>query len=237
MTLEEKEEQAIYFIKHFQPKDGYYLAFSGGKDSIVLYHLTQRAGVKFDAHYNVTNADPPEVINFIRVYYPMVSFDKPKRTLWELIQTKNLPSRKMRWCCALLKERGGIGRTVLTGVRWSESPRRKNHDVYEHCYQKNRFSVNPILDWTDKDVWNYIFKSKIPYCSLYNEGFTRIGCVGCPLAGRKKRLLEAERFPKIIDAWRRAAVRLYNKRIAQGKTKFLRWKSGEEMFDWWLNCP
>lgn len=127
-----KPEIAIQRMKSFEPPEGYFLAFSGGKDSQCIYHLAQMAGVKFDAHYHVTSVDPPELIYFIREYYPDVIFDVPhdkngKRiSMWSLIRDAKIPpTRNMRYCCSWLKETNGNGRMTVTGVRWAESARRK----------------------------------------------------------------------------------------------------------------
>lgn len=53
----------------------------------------------------------------------------------------------------------------------------------ELCYRTNKTIVNRIIDWTDEDVWEFLRAYKIPYCELYNEGFKRLGCIGCPLGG------------------------------------------------------
>ena len=68
--LQAKIGAAIARLKAFEPPEGYYVAFSGGKDSQTVYHLCQMAGVKFDAHYNVTSVDPPELVQFIKTHYP-----------------------------------------------------------------------------------------------------------------------------------------------------------------------
>lgn len=127
-----KVENAIKRLKSFEPPEGYYVAFSGGKDSQCIYHLCQMAGVKFDAHYNVTSVDPPELVQFIKRQYPDVIFDFPRYangeriTMWNLIPKKDMPpTRLARYCCQELKECNGEGRVVVTGVRWAESPRRK----------------------------------------------------------------------------------------------------------------
>ena len=123
----DKIEVAIERIKMFEPKEGYYLAFSGGKDSIVVKELMNMAGVKYDAHYNNTTVDPPELIYYIRKYHKDVKIEHPEITMWKLIPKKLMPpTRIVRYCCAVLKEGGGIGRFVVTGVRWAESSRRKN---------------------------------------------------------------------------------------------------------------
>mgnify|MGYP003377250662 FL=1 len=112
--------------------EGYYLAFSGGKDSQVIYQLAVMAGAKFTAHYHITTVDPPELFYFIRKEYPDVYMDKPETTMWDLIVKKGFPpTRMVRYCCSDLKERGGAGKFVLTGVRWEESRKRKNRKLVE----------------------------------------------------------------------------------------------------------
>ena len=115
-------------------RGGYYLAFSGGKDSVVIKALADIAGVKYDAHYNVTSVDPPELVQFIREYYKDVKWEYPRykdgtrATMWNLIPKKKMPpTRIVRYCCEKLKEGGGEGRFVVTGVRWAESAKRKTN--------------------------------------------------------------------------------------------------------------
>lgn len=127
-----KVDVAIKRFQTFEPEEGYYLCFSGGKDSVVIKALADMAGVKYDAHYNVTSVDPPELVYFIRSHHPDVIWDYPRDkdgnrvTMWNLIPRKKMPpTRIVRYCCEVLKESGGEGRFVVTGVRWAESARRK----------------------------------------------------------------------------------------------------------------
>lgn len=122
---------------------GFYLAFSGGKDSQCLYHVAELAGVKFDAHYSLTTLDPPELVMFIRNKYPDVAIDRPKLTFAQLcIKKKALPTRLMRFCCAALKETKGAGTVTLTGVRREESVQRSHRNEAEIIRAKktDRFS-------------------------------------------------------------------------------------------------
>lgn len=128
----DKVELSIKRLKAFCPPEGYYVAFSGGKDSQCIYHLCKMAGVKFDAHYNVTSVDPPELVRFIKTNYPDVKFehqynrDGKPITMWNLIPEQRMPpTRLARYCCAKLKETNGKGRHTVTGVRASESANRK----------------------------------------------------------------------------------------------------------------
>ena len=107
----DKVDLAIRRIKLHEPPEGYYVAFSGGKDSCVILDLVKRAGVKFSAHLNITTVDPPEVLKFVRQNYPEVTMEKPKISMKKLIEKKGiLPTRLARYCCAEFKERGGICR-------------------------------------------------------------------------------------------------------------------------------
>ena len=87
-------EVAIARLKEFEPPEGYYLAFSGGKDSIVIYDLAVKSGVKFDAHYAQGGIDPPELVRFIQKNYPDVQFHRPEMSVWKMILKRGLPRRQ-----------------------------------------------------------------------------------------------------------------------------------------------
>ena len=264
MEGKDKVQVSIDRLREFEPEQGYYLAFSGGKDSEVIKQLAIEAGVKFDAHYNHTTVDPPELIYHMRKYHSDVIIDKPEITMWRLIEKRKFPpTGLMRYCCDKLKEGGGEGRVVITGVRWAESARRKNtreeieifnkskskkaeeqkrkfydgdpddkRRMMESCVTKGKFIINPIVDWENEDVWEYIKSREIKYCSLYDEGFHRLGCIGCPMQGRKGMEREFERWPKYRDAYVRTFERML-KTLDTSKQKN-QWKTGEDVMQWWM---
>ena len=235
-TFDEKVQVSIERIKTLVPPAGYYLAFSGGKDSCVIKELAKMAGVQFDAHYSVTTIDPPDVVQFIRQHHADVIWDRPEIPLLKKLETKGFPLRQARWCCALYKENGGSGRTVLTGIRWAESKQRGTRRLTETCYKDpagKRF-VNPIIDWLEKDVWQFIGKYDVPYVSLYDEGCKRVGCLMCPMASPKHRLWESQRYPLFTATFIRSFERLYAYRKSIGAKSVDRWPSGRAMFDWWI---
>lgn len=231
----DKVEKSIARLKEFEPEDGYYLAFSGGKDSCVIKYLADMAGVKYDAHYSMTTIDPPELVKFIRQHHTDVAIDRPKESFFQILPRKGFPQRQRRWCCELLKEHGGGGRRVITGVRWDESPRRALRQSIEKCFKdRTKTYIHAIIEWTDSDVWQLIKENNIPYCTLYNEGWNRIGCLFCPMAG-KHRMVELKRYPKFEEAFRRAFRELHkNKKLKPGCTSVDRWADGDAMFDWWV---
>ena len=226
-------EQAIARLRKHEPEDGYYLAFSGGKDSMVIYDLAVRAGVRFDAHFHQTTIDPPEVLQFIREHYPDVAWTKPKRSMFQMIVDHGTPpTRIIRYCCSELKELHGSGRVVVLGVRWAESARRRNRPVYgESTRRAGTYFLSPIVDWTTSDVWDYIRHNNLPYCPLYDEGKTRIGCIMCPMQGPKGMLQDAERYPKFYRAYLNAFRRMLDAR----KTPFPCGSTPEEIMHWWIS--
>lgn len=299
-----KLEVTLERIKAFEPDDGYYLAFSGGKDSQCIYHLCKMAGVKFDAHYRVTSVDPPELVQFIKTQYPDVAREIPRgkdgkaKTMWTLIASNGMPPTRMfRYCCKELKESGGKGRVTMTGVRWSESSNRKknqggitiqgkpkttqtkltkneieykkterggvvlnldnndNRRAVELCYRTQKTLVNPIIDWTENEVWEFLNEvAKVPHCTLYDEGFTRLGCIGCPMGGRKHMLRGFARYPTYERAYKRAIKKMvenHKDKIMSDRDGSGGWykdaveKSGGKeitaddmtqiIFDWWLS--
>jgi phosphoadenosine phosphosulfate reductase len=230
----DKVKTAIDRLKMFEPEDGYHLAYSGGKDSDVILALAKMAGVKFQAVYNLTTVDPPELVHYVKTH-PEVIISRPKKTMWQLIvENGGPPLRQMRYCCRILKERSGSGKINVTGVRRQESFKRSGRQMVEQCRTDTTKSfVHPIIDWTEADVWEFLKTYKIPYCSLYDEGFKRLGCILCPMAYYKTRAREAERWPKIAEQYKRACQKAYDLKISKGKT-YRTFTNGEEMFNWWI---
>lgn len=185
-------------------------------------------------------------------------------TMWTLIPQKGMPpTRLVRYCCSVLKETSGKGRFIATGVRRAESTKRASREsfeiigatkksgvllsdneifmqdntekrrMFETCRLKAKRTVNPIIDWADDDVWDYIRSERIDINSKYSDGYKRIGCVGCPLSAKCNRLREFEEYP----TYKRAYIRAFDKMLDGRKAKGLPtdWKTGEEVFEWWVS--
>jgi len=229
-----RADLAIARLREFEPPEGYYLAFSGGKDSVCLLALADLAGVKYDAHYSVTTADPPELVRFIKEHYPAVTWDRPTYTMWQLIERHTMPpTRIARYCCNELKEDKGKGRRVLTGIRWAESRQRSQRPMVDVCYKQSKHYLHPMIDWADEDVWGFIRERGLAYCSLYDEGFDRLGCVMCPMKRRRAQLVDAERWPRFYGLYLRAFGKMIAARHA--KNKACSWETAQDVMDWWLN--
>jgi len=220
--LESKVEKAILAIQTYEKEaltkspNGYDLRDSFGKDSCVILDLAQRSGVKFKASHSLTTLDPPELVRFGKDHHPDTEILRPPIPLLAYMAQKKPqgpPTRMGRWCCDIYKERVLDPHTIkIFGVRAAESIRRKQSWRLWTPIRKTRsYVLNPILYWSDDDVWTYLKGRKIPYCSLYdlrdeagNRLVTRLGCIGCPMAGKKQRLAEFKRWPKYETAWQRA---------------------------------
>ena len=196
MFVDYKVEEAIVFLRQNEPKEGYILKFSGGKDSIVMYDIVKRSGVKFEVYYNFTTLDPPEVIQFMKKHYPEVKWIKPKRSFWQWLYLVGPPTKAKRWCCTKLKHAANPkerGRRVLVGVRADESWKRARRGRISWNQDGGNWVYAPIFHFTEEDVWEYIERRGLAYPSLYDEGFNRVACVVCPFICGHERLLERHR--------------------------------------------
>jgi phosphoadenosine phosphosulfate reductase len=226
-----KIEFSIKMIQNNEPASPYHVAFSGGKDSIVLYDLVKKSGVKHQAFFCRTSIDYKELLRFIHINYSEVIHLKPAMTMFQLIlKKKMLPIRQIRYCCGYLKEYAGAGEVVLTGVRREESNKRKTYDYIAR--KGDKIEIRPLLEWTEKDIWNYIDDNKLVYPKFYDDGFKRLGCVGCPMATPKQKMIEFSIEPNIKKAY----IKTIQKLIDIGK--FSDFIDAEEVFDWWIsNTP
>lgn len=259
--LQHKIEYSIALLKKAEAMameysdKGFFLAFSGGKDSQALYHIAKQGGVKFEAHYSLTTLDPPEVVHFIKEQYPDVIIDRPELTFLQLcLKKKALPTRIMRFCCAELKESQGANRVTLTGVRKAESVKRNKRNEFElsnHKFSgtidqfnrvretdfacingKDKIIINPIINWTDKDVWEYLNDVvKVPHCKLYDEGWHRIGCLFCPMASNRELRRMERRYPK----YKTAIIKTIHKLREGSYVKDYKDLTDEEVFEWWIS--
>ena len=105
--------------------------------------------------------------------------------------------------------------------------------MYESCFRDgSKHYLHPIIDWSHEDVWAYIRGRGLPYCSLYDEGMKRIGCILCPMAGKRQRLREAERWPQYKQAYLNTFERMLLERERKGKKT--QWKDADDVYRWWL---
>lgn len=236
---------------------GFWVAFSGGKDSQVILELCKMSGVRFVAYYNVTSNDPPENVYFIRRYYPEVTFVHPKVNFFRLIEKKGLPTIQHRFCCELLKENTGAGYVVVTGVRREESlkraaynsvdviSRRKEHqgrndysieslEVANHvCIKgKDKVMLRPLLEWSESEVWEFLKFRGLPINPCYDK-FQRVGCMFCPFAKRSQIEFFEKEYPKFRQLFVSSLQKFLDKRAERLPDATDSLCDAEQFYDWW----
>lgn len=267
MRIQEASQMSLKYYQ--QPL---LLCDSGGKDSSVLKQIAINAKIPFEVLHNHTTADAPETFFFVQSEFQRLEAsgirctrEKPfykgqQVSMWSLIPMKLMPpTRKVRYCCSVLKEHGGAGHFIAIGVRWDESSARKrnrgiyekyspdpsyriilNNDnderrrLFENCRIHSRRTVNPIVDWKDEEVWDYIRDQHIPYNPAYSRyRLKRCGCVGCPMAGTRGRQREFLYWPKFKNLYIRAFENMLIARKKRGMESSV-WKTGMDVFHWWI---
>lgn len=270
MDLEHKAIERLRMAAEMSEK--YYqkpllVTVSGGKDSEVCLELCRRARIPFEVVHNLTTADAPETVRHVRKTFRRLElagvpcailsplYKGNPTSMWKLIPQKLIPpTRKIRWCCAYLKEVANPHRCIALGVRSAESISRADSGVLELpgktrrekitfdmdngdsrviavCQAKAKLKVHPIVDWTDRDVWAFLHDAGIEVNPCYSMGLRRVGCIGCPMAS-KSRYTEFQLWPKYEQLYRRAFVRMLEGRIATGKDRL--WQTADEVFRWWM---
>lgn len=292
-SIAEAEKVAIERIKVASEMSHYYyhkpliITYSGGKDSDVMLHIAEKAGVPMVVQYSVTTVDAPQTTRHVNEVFARLEskgitterhipmYKGEKTNMWKLIPQKLMPpTRIVRYCCDVLKEQSTPNRLICTGVRWDESKARTSRSVFEvrgvnkksalnftlqhtkdvfyeskaldegnapndldcklieNAKKNNNIICNPIIDWTNNMVWEYIHSENIPYNDLYKPPFNykRVGCIGCPMANNKK---ELEDFPHIKERYIKAFDELVKVRKESGREDGF--QTGQEWFDWWIS--
>lgn len=158
--LKSKMEHSIELIRKaerlslmYDAEDGFFLAFSGGKDSQALYHIAELSGVRFKAHFSPTTVDPPQLIKFIKRNYPECEFGKVEKNIYDMaVEKQILPTMRVRWCCAEYKEMAGAGKVTLIGIRHAESARRAKRNEVEISNRKFSGDFEQFTEWQAEKI-------------------------------------------------------------------------------------
>lgn len=210
-TIITKRDSAIKLLRSFASTatSPIELSYSGGKDSDVILALARMSGIKFDGIYKNTTIDPPGTLAHIQQQKD-IRIIEPKKTFFQIIESKGFPTRRARFCCSILKEYK-IHDFAIQGIRRIESVKRManyspDDPIICKLYGNKKNHVNialPILNWTNEDVSEFIDMEKIKCHPLYydqNGNFCvekRLGCLGCPLQGDNGKN-DFKTYPKLL---------------------------------------
>jgi phosphoadenosine phosphosulfate reductase len=222
-VLEQETVKKIYDVwKRYKGKlDVFHVAFSGGKDSIVLLDLVKKALPKdeFVVVFGDTQMEFPDTYDVVDKVEAQCKAEgirfyraKSHMDVYESWKQFAPPSRVLRWCCSVhkstpqvIKLREVMGKDdysgmAFVGVRGAESARRNEYDFESNgMKQKGQRSANPILDWTSCEVWLYIFANNLVVNGAYKKGNIRAGCLLCPMSPGKADFFRYENYKGPID--------------------------------------
>lgn len=215
--------------------DVFYVAFSGGKDSVVTLDIVQRAlphnafkvlfgdtGMEFPDTYRtveeIENYCIENDISFIR----SKSGHKPQDT-WKQFGP---PSKVTRWCCSVHKTAPQIlalrectGKANFTGmafvgIRANESAARSDYDYVSLGEKhKGQYSCNPILEWNSAELYLYIFSQNLIINDAYKKGNNRAGCLVCPNVSEKNAYFRRACYQEEVDEYMDLITNMYKESI------------------------
>ncbi len=228
--IEQETVKKIYDVwKRYKDKlDVFHVAFSGGKDSIVLLDLVKKALPKdeFVVVFGDTQMEFPDTYDVVDKVEAQCKAEgirfyraKSHMDVYESWKQFAPPSRVLRWCCSVhkstpqvIKLREVLGKDdyrgmAFVGVRGAESARRSEYDFESNgMKQKGQRSANPILDWTSFEVWLYIYANNLVINKAYTKGSQRAGCLCCPMGGSKADFFQYSNYKEEIDAFAKIIV-------------------------------
>lgn len=221
--IEQVTVKKIYdYWKRYQKRlDCFHVAFSGGKDSMVLLELVKKAlpHNAFMVVFGDTKMEFPDTYKLVNIVEQQckedgIAFYRAASHLgaeeaWRLF---GAPSTVLRWCCSVMKStpqtlkiRDILGKdnfvgADFVGVRAEESIKRSEYEFESYGKkQKGQHSQNPILDWNSAEVWLYIYSRKLPINEAYKKGNTRAGCLFCPMGRGKADSFRQMSYPNEIE--------------------------------------
>jgi len=225
----EKEKNALVQLANISKKR-VAVSFSGGKDSLVVLDLAHRVGIT-RAVFCDTTIEFDETKEFVkkieRFYGIRIDVVRAPVTFFEMIKHVGLPSRIMRWCCDVFKfgplSNYAIRKKLygfITGLRMEESNKRFSYKKVDNNPLVPVKQINPILDWTDDDVWEYIKMNSLPINPLYKY-FDRIGCWCCPFRSNSDWMKIKKLFPEKANIFERFLMEFAEKMNVRDKSEFI----------------
>lgn len=223
MEVEDKIKLSKSLMKSVNAIRPYTMAFSGGKDSVVMEWLAIEAKIVVPKVYNLTTIDPPGTTSFCEKHNCKIS--RPEKSFLELVEKKGFPTMFRRFCCKFLKEKY-IADNLFAGVRRSESEKRaRRYTCFEDSYVYSKKVVSkrffPLLFFNDADIEYIVNKHSLEMHELYYDYQhkfcvdRRLGCIGCPLQGDRGKI-DFLRYPKLLELIIERGVKFHEK---HGRTR------------------
>lgn len=209
------------YIEYKNKIDMFYIAFSGGKDSIVTFDIVQRAlphnsfkvvfgdtGMEFPDTYRVI--DEIELLcSQLGIEFMRAKSKLPTETTWRVFGP---PAVTIRWCCSVhktspqimllqsLTKNNKFAGMAFTGIRGDESASRSEYDDINFGRKhRGQFSYHPIFEWNTAELFLYIFQRKLIFNEAYVKGNSRVGCLVCPMSSGKHEYMKAICYPNEVD--------------------------------------
>ena len=223
------------YISYRKKVDIFYVAFSGGKDSVVALDIVQRAlpHNEFKVVFGNTDMEFPTTTELVQklsrkcsdegIEFLEAASNMTSKESWNIFGP---PARKVRWCCTvhitapvinMLSDKFANGKlrcVMITGVRGDESVSRSGYDEMSMGKKMaGQYSFHPILEWSSAEIYLYIYSQGLLLNDAYKYGFNRVGCIMCPNSSEKHEYIKRQCFPELVDE--------YCERITQNSAKDL----------------
>jgi phosphoadenosine phosphosulfate reductase len=171
------------------------VAFSGGKDSLVVLHIALEVDPDVIVIYNNTTVEFPETLLYVKELQKEWAFNlhitKSDTPFFQAVKEKGWATHENRWCCKPYKDDPAFSFLTVQGFKAELTGTTRTESIYRRSLspikipkrEPHIIRVNPIYDWNEWEVWRYIRENSLPYNPLYDMGYRRIGCWCCPING------------------------------------------------------
>ena len=216
-----------------------------------VFNRLKRHGIKTSIDYHIVDGKPITMWNLIP--QKLMPPTRIVRYCCQVLKESGTPNRiaslgvreeesSKRQGRDIFAVRGGTYREAkFFSLTHAEEVHKESQEIQDEAWDctmikamksQGTTTANPIYHWLESDVWEYIRQENIKTNPLYEFGYGRVGCIGCPLASYHGRLKEFSDYPKYKQAYIKAFERMLKERERRGLD--FKWHTGQEVFDWWI---